>query len=211
MKKIFLVLIAIAMLCLSSSVLATGNNPQCEAVEPLILGESVLQNIDNLNDDTDTKPSIYSTLIPKCEPVTPIFSGDGTEFVNYSELHEDFTRGSSSPTETTSLPYTAEATISNSVYTDRMFMPNSSGEFFTKLTGKTINGSGTIEVTLTLYDHITGKKATSYTYGPGTTFSDTTRWYNLDPSHYYYYRITKTNILGPHLQFTLQIKGSNSF
>lgn len=117
------------------------------------------------------------------------------------------------PTSSTSLPYTAKGTISSSVYTKYYFHPSSSGYLYTTLNGSLSWGTGTAKVTIKLYKVGQSGAIESHTYPAATSWSNLSlQWGggSLDPSAYYYYKISKNNNLLNHLTFTLVIRTTSS-
>lgn len=141
---------------------------------------------------------------PQCEQVTPYIVPGGE--VEYDVLHE--TRGDYPPTSITTLPYNASATINSYVYTNYKFKPSTSGEIYTRFTGYVFSKTST--VTIYLYDASTGSSVTDYSLGAGSSWTNNgRRWYNLDVSHYYYFKVVKTG--SNSLSFTLSCNTENKF
>lgn len=110
--------------------------------------------------------------------------------------------------ECTNYPYTAESRMHEYTYTFYYFKSNSDGKLYTKFNGSVI--PGTCEVTITLIDRTDGSK-TPYSLGTGESWKNrVVTWKNLNPSHNYYFKVSKTNKESI-LNFTMGISKSNSF
>lgn len=113
------------------------------------------------------------------------------------------------PTAACSLPYTANATIASSVYTKYYFHPSSSGNIYTTFAGSIATGTGTAKITIKLYKIGQSGAIESHTYPAATSWSNLNlQWggSGLDPTSYYYFKISKNNNLLNHVTFSLSIK-----
>jgi hypothetical protein len=104
-------------------------------------------------------------------------------------------KGDNPPSLDTTLPYTAIATFSSYVYTNRMFSPNSNGRISTTFNASTTDGSQT-SVIIRLYryngyasDTFVESKNLGYASG-WTDRGD--QWNNLSTDYFYYFKIEKT-------------------
>ncbi len=118
-------------------------------------------------------------------------------------------RGNNPPTSsnTTSLPYTASATIRRYVYTSKCFPPNSSGEIHTAFYGSIVDVNGNdynmpAKVTITLYS-LNGSDIESHTYASATSWTNKElTWSGLNTGTCYYFKIEKNTQLG-YLSFSM--------
>lgn len=148
-------------------------------------------------------------MVPQCETITPNI-GEGLDQDIFCDVLTDVTmRTDIKPEFKTSLPYEAKGSIRSYTYTNYVFHPSGDGEIYTRFNGSLSSGKCT--VTLKLYDNTAGAVyQTSYNLGEASSWTNkTTRWYNLDPTHCYYFLIEKTG--SSTLTFTMNINKTNSF
>ncbi|MDR1589886.1 MAG: hypothetical protein LBS51_06800 [Oscillospiraceae bacterium] len=202
-------------------VLANGV-PSATAVVPASSDPTVFEGLEpDILEDAATPTSIpapYPAQPPNMEDIAyDDMSEDGVAAVNapgnrvpdegyvfpdLSHVAVDILRGDYVPTQSTTLPYTANGTISSYSYTNYKFMPRSTGEINTTFTGTISSGTATVEISL--YDCDLGQVVASYSLGNGSGWTNNGRlWYNLNTSHYYCFRVNKTNSGTNTLTFTL--------
>jgi len=146
---------------------------------------------------------------PECKEAPPI-SVDAT---NVDILYESFMRGDNPPTSTTTLPYSAASSstgINSYVYTNYKFKPSSLGKIHTTFTGNSNPKGNSVTVDIYLYDATAGNvEVASYSLGSATAWSGQgVSWYNLNTSHYYYFKIVKS-VGSARLVFTLDCIAQN--
>ena len=134
---------------------------------------------------------IYGSDVPIITP---------EDIQNADILTESLSRGNNPPTSNTTLPYTASSnSISSYTYTNYKFKPKSDGKIHTSFSGSATQAT---TVTLTLYDANTGKAVVTKDNAAKSWDQWGISWYNLDTSHYYYYKISKSS--GGTLSFTMK-------
>lgn len=140
--------------------------------------------------------------VPGTEPCDAVLTYDPTQT---GGLISEKTRGAKAPTEMYNLDgknYSVNGTFDTTIYTSYYFYPNADGELFYNFTFEwSVPKGAQVGVSVECWDKTDGKRVTENkfllpenedgSYGP---IFNTGSWriYNLNPTHQYYIRFTKS-------------------
>lgn len=158
---------------------------------------------------------VVSLLVCFCVPTNAVGGGGvlppGVPIETPNGLNADVlpqTRENSIPTQYIVLPYTMEASIGSSVYSNYYFK-STTGELYTVFNGdidflgqpSSINA----DVTISLYRTSDNKLVQSHVYANNTQWSNRVlKWNGIDRYDNHYIKVSKNTIIG-RLNFTLEI------